>query len=153
MSPRKKPQTQRLPAATEDRFTPQQQRRLVQARITASFAGPLPPPEILVQYNEAVPGAADRIITMAEKQAAHRMSLESQVVAADIKRSNRGLICGVIVSLAFLAGAMALILAGHDTAGIAIASVDIIGLAGVFVYGSLNRRRERSDQRQDLLAE
>ena len=36
------------------------------------FAGPLPPPEILEQYNRLVPDAAERILTMAETQAAHR---------------------------------------------------------------------------------
>ena len=34
-----------------------------------SFAGPLPPPATLAAYNAIVPGAAERILKMAEAQA------------------------------------------------------------------------------------
>lgn len=50
----------------------------------SSYAGPLPPPGMLVQYNEAVPDAADRIIAMAERQSAHREQLETAVVNANV---------------------------------------------------------------------
>jgi uncharacterized membrane protein len=39
---------------------------------------------MLVQYNEAVPDAADRIIAMAERQSAHREQLETAVVNANV---------------------------------------------------------------------
>lgn len=32
------------------------------------FSGPLPPPKILAQYEECLPGAADRIMTMTENE-------------------------------------------------------------------------------------
>lgn len=38
-----------------------------------TFSGQLPPPEILAKYNSVVPNAAERIITMAETQAADRI--------------------------------------------------------------------------------
>ena len=56
--------------------------------LSSTFSGPLPPPETLIRYNDAVPDGAERIIALAERQAAHRMALESRVVDADIKRSN-----------------------------------------------------------------
>ena len=42
----------------------------------SSFSGPLPPPQILEKYESIVPGSADRIIGMAEKQSEHRRSIE-----------------------------------------------------------------------------
>ncbi|MGC6485047.1 MAG: DUF2335 domain-containing protein [Candidatus Puniceispirillales bacterium] len=36
------------------------------------FSGPLPPPQILEQYEECLPGAADRIMSRAEKEQSHR---------------------------------------------------------------------------------
>ena len=39
--------------------------------------GPLPEPEIIAAYEKALPGAADRIIKMAEKEQSHRHSNES----------------------------------------------------------------------------
>lgn len=35
-----------------------------------SYSGPMPPPQWLAQYDEALPGAADRIISMAEREQA-----------------------------------------------------------------------------------
>ncbi len=42
----------------------------------SSFEGPLPPPEMLGVYEAVSPGAAERIISMAEDQQRHRMSVE-----------------------------------------------------------------------------
>ena len=46
-------------------------RLAVQETVTI-HAGPLPPPEILREYDQALPGLADRIVSMAEGQANHR---------------------------------------------------------------------------------
>ncbi len=107
------------------------------------FSGPLPKPEILQGYNNIVPGSADRIIQMAEKQADHRMFLEKTVIAGDAKRADRGLICGTIVALCVLAGAVFVIYTGHDAAGIAVITADIAGLVSAFIYGTKSRRAER----------
>jgi len=47
--------------------------------------GPLPPPAILKHYDAIVPGAAERIIAMAEGEVTHRRSIEIQQVNADIQ--------------------------------------------------------------------
>ena len=55
--------------------------KLIQLQQSTSFSGPLPHPEILERYNSAVPGGAERIIAMAEKQSDHRMRLESSALS------------------------------------------------------------------------
>ena len=40
------------------------------------FVGPLPHPEILAQYEEVLPSAAERIFTNVESQSAHRRKVE-----------------------------------------------------------------------------
>lgn len=114
-----------------------------QTHIEASYSGPLPPPSILQQYNDIVPGAAERILRMAEQQSEHRQLLEKTVVIGDSKRADRGLICGLIVALAALGGGVFLIFTGHEWSGASIAGLDIIGLVSVFVYGTVSRRSER----------
>ncbi len=52
--------------------TTQQKRTMVAQLDAQQFSGPLPHPQILAQYNQAVPNAADRIIKMAESQSNHR---------------------------------------------------------------------------------
>ena len=44
------------------------------------YSGPIPPPEALARYEEIQPGAADRILKMAEKQQEHRMALETKAI-------------------------------------------------------------------------
>jgi uncharacterized membrane protein len=46
----------------------QQVRVQIQQQLTSS---PLPPPEVLIQYNQAVPSGAERIMQMAEREQKH----------------------------------------------------------------------------------
>lgn len=45
-----------------------------------SWKGPLPPPDKLKEYNDAVSDGAERILRMTEKQAEHRMAMEKLVI-------------------------------------------------------------------------
>lgn len=47
--------------------------------------GPLPTPEELFHYQQLIPGSADRIIAMAEREQAHRMNVEDMQSRSDIK--------------------------------------------------------------------
>ena len=52
-----------------------QTENLEQIVIAQQFSGPIPPPDALAQYNNIVPGAAERILKMAENQAAARIRI------------------------------------------------------------------------------
>jgi hypothetical protein len=50
------------------------------------FQGPVPPPQMLAEYEKVLPGSADRLIrlterqlTLQENQSAHRISMEAAV--------------------------------------------------------------------------
>lgn len=60
-----------------------------------AFAGPLPPPEALERYNQILPGAAERIIVMAESQHAHRLELEKHVITSNVGAQKLGTIIRV----------------------------------------------------------
>lgn len=111
-----------------------------------SVSGPLPPPFILEQYDQIVPGAAERIIAMAEKQAAHRQAMEKKLLEAEIRdlKSQRaearlgqvfGLVIGVV---AILSGAVVATVsvgtAGQISGGL-IGAGGVVGLVSVFVLG------------------
>jgi uncharacterized membrane protein len=121
--------------------------------VSSTFSGPLPPPDILARYNDAVPDGAERIIALAERQAAHRMALESRVVDADIKRSNLGLGAGLLVALAGLFASFLMVDRGNAVAGAVVASLDLAGLVAVFVYGTVSRRSERQQRAKMLSGE
>ena len=122
----------------------------IQVQQMTAFSGPLPPPETLAKYNEIVPGSAERIISMAEKQSDHRMGLENKALHWDIVRSNWGLAIGGVICLAFLAVSGFVIYEGHDWAAAMLGGVDLASIAGIFVIGTAMQRSERR-QRLELM--
>lgn len=111
--------------------------------MSVEFAGPLPPPGVLQGYDACLPGAANRILTMAEEQASHRRRLEQVVVEGGHKRANVGLWLGFAISLFALGLSAWVITQGYEVAGTIIGSLDVCSLAAVFVVGRVDQRRER----------
>lgn len=109
----------------------------------SSFSGPLPPPEILRKFDEVVPGAAERIIKMAEMQFAHRTELEKKVITSDIAQSKRGQILGFGIAIVGLVVAGWISIYGNEWAGGIIGVGTLASLVGVFMYGSQVRSQER----------
>lgn len=108
-----------------------------------AFAGPLPHPEILRGYDEVCPGAADRIIALAESQAEHRQSLERVVISGKDRRATHGLYIGGAIAAVVTVLAFLLVWRGRSVAGFATLIGEAGFLAGVFVYGRTQERRER----------
>ena len=114
----------------------------------SSFEGPIPPPQILQQYNSIVPDAAERIIRMAEKQSDHRMDLEKKVVYSNIKKSYAGMGLATIIALYGLFIAKEIAINGNPaTAGI-IAALDIGGLISIAIYNVKTQQAERSKRHE-----
>jgi len=115
----------------------------VRREVSQSFSGPLPSPDILRQFNDVVPGAAERIIKMAEEQSAHRKELEKSVINSDITRSKWGQILGFIIAISGLAVSAIVGVYGNAYAGGIIGVGTLASLVGVFMYGSKTRSKER----------
>lgn len=107
------------------------------------WSAPLPPPEILSGYNSVVPGAADRILGMAEKQSSHRQKQENRVILSNVIQSYLGMVFAFILGVGVIAGGIFLIYNGKDGYGLAIIIGDLVALAGVFIYGRSEQRKER----------
>jgi uncharacterized membrane protein len=123
-------------------------------QITASgiqFSGPIPHPDILVKYNDAHPGAADRIIAMAEKQAAHRQELERTVVNTNCLTAKRGPIYGFIICMTAIGGGVYLIELGKSAAGLASIIGALASLSIVFIYGRTKQQQELKQKSEALL--
>ena len=72
----------------------------------ASFKGPLPPPILFEHYDQVLPGSAERILQLTEKEQSHRQQWETSVLDAqksDIRRGQWmgfGLgVCGIVAAL------------------------------------------------------
>lgn len=115
-------------------------------QITKSFSGPLPPPEILKEYNEIVPGSAQTFVDVFTEQARHRMNLEQTHLRSDRRRSWGGLIAGFIIAMTALCGGILLVYLDHDAAGATIGTTGLGGLVGTFIYGAKSQRTERIEK-------
>jgi hypothetical protein len=111
-----------------DLSTPQEQQGPI---IAVSYEGILPPAQELVRYNHAHPDAADRIITMAEKQETHRQKLETI-----------GLIFGFVVVMVIGTGAF-LISNDKPGTGLVIALSGLATLIWPFILSSRTKAREK----------
>jgi len=102
-------------------------------------AGPIPPPEILQHYEQILPGAAERILVMAEEDAKHEHALEKSVLHLASEEVKRGQLYGLIIGiLAFVTSIIALAL-GSEKAAITLGGTTVIGLVAVFVIGHLKK--------------
>lgn len=122
------------------------QRELGPVIAVTRFSGPLPPPQILEEYNRIVPGSANRILAMAEKQAAHRRMLESQSLSSGVRNSHLGLISGLLVGLGGIVAATVIAIFGHPQAGVGMGFLTLGSLVSVFVYGSRLRHKEQQEK-------
>ena len=126
---------------------PERNQKPVQViQTTTEFSGPLPHPAILEHYNRVVPGAAERILVMAEEQAKHRRDLESRVIKSDIVNAKLGLALGFLVGCIAIIGGVFLSLKGQLIAGTIFSGLYLVGIVYVFVYGSQQRRKERESR-------
>ncbi len=115
-----------------------------------TFSGPLPPPSVLASYEELLPGAADRIITLAEKQLEHRMYLEKSVVDGGNRHATEGVIAAVTIEAMFIGAACYLAHLGLGGDAIKVMGASAVGLLGAFGFGTISRRNERTRKQKQL---
>ena len=92
----------------------------------------MPPPALLVEYNDAVANGAERVISMAERQTSHRMKMEAKTFESDHRLAQTGQWIGLAVVLAVLALAGYMAYLGATTAAVAVIGIDVVGLAAIW---------------------
>jgi uncharacterized membrane protein len=115
-----------------------------------SFSGPLPPPQLLHQYNEVVPDGAERLMKMAEVQQTHRQELERTVIHGNVRSEARGQWMGLLISLVVVGAGTYLAAIGKQLTGGLLVGVDVVALASVFVYGKHLQRQELDKKKESL---
>lgn len=135
MSSRKKPhtvQTQRVAKANKPDGS-----SLIAAE--RSFSGPVPAPETLKGYDLIVPGAAERIIAMAEREAAHTHKMETGALEAHKSEVRRGQWMGFVLGLSSLAVSAHLALNGQPYVAGIIGGTTAVGFVAAFITGRIKK--------------
>lgn len=104
------------------------------------YMGPLPAPDAFKQYEEALKGAANRILTMAEKEQSHQHKIREDRLSGTIKDAGdrrkietRGQWFAITFGLALVAAGFYLALIGYKTVPSIIFSSTIVGVTAVFI--------------------
>lgn len=113
--------------------------------IEQHFSGPIPPPNIIEGYENVLPGAADRIIKMAEQQSSHRQQMEQVKVHAESRDSFLGVIFAFILGIGCLGACIIMVIKVPVAAGAICGSV--IGVTGIgSIVSSFLKNTRRTDK-------
>ena len=102
----------------------------------AVATGPLPPPDQLASYDQVVPGAANRILLMAENEQQNRMA----IVSAQIRQSDRGQWLAFFLALCFLIACVLVTLAGQPVVGGILGGTTVLGVVTIFITGKAQQK-------------
>lgn len=109
---------------------------------TQQWAGPLPPPAVLKQYDEVFPGLAERIVTSMEREQEHRHSVDRELIQTHQVAFTRGQWIAATIALICLVLGFVLGYNGQSVAAVAF----VTGGLGQVVLAFLGSREDRSKQ-------
>lgn len=116
---------------------------MVRHQTEISYSGPLPPPSVLEGFERILPGAAERIFAMVEKQVDHRIDIEKNAIDSGIRNSAAGIKAAVGIEAMLILGSCYLAHLGLGGDAIEVMGGSVVLLAGAFGFGTLSRRSER----------
>lgn len=97
------------------------------------YSGPIPDPHTLQQYEKILPGAADRILAMAEKEQKNRHENNSKLIKELTLNSRYGIIIAGILSLLCIVAGVVCALADKTLFGLFIGGGGISVIAATFL--------------------
>jgi uncharacterized membrane protein len=106
--------------------------------------GPIPPPDMVADYEEILPGAARYFFGGFERQATHRQSMEMAVLQANVSNEKVGMWLAFALAVLMIVCGTFLIHEDKNPQGLAMIGGTVVTLCGVFVY---SRRRDRRELR------
>ena len=119
---------------------------VTQSQITTS---PVPPAELLEGYNATIPNGAERLFTLVEGQSAHRQKIETLVVGAQAKRSDRGQMFAFILAIVFAGLAAYFGAIGQVWLAGEVLTVTIGAIVTTFIMGQKNQQQNLDKKAPD----
>lgn len=134
---------------------PAEQRQVVLEIIQAqsSHSGPLPSPRQLAEYEQAMPGLAERIVRLTEGEQEHRHHVVNTALerGADLRDRGQWMAMAALVVVLLFCVFLALIGKPELAAGVSVALVAAV--VGIFVTGRRADIKEREIDTEAITAE
>jgi len=101
-------------------------------RVLAQFSGPMPPPSMVLEYDQIYPGAAAKFIDNVLQESTHRRELQRLQISGAESRLNRGQLFGFLFAAIGVSAAIGLPLYNSDLVYVAIAILFVTaGVSGL----------------------
>lgn len=107
------------------------------------FIGPLPPPELLNQYDVSTRRA---IVSMAKKQSSHRHQLENTVIKSNTRNEFLGMIFALIITVSMMVAGVLLLLNDKSVVGFLTIFTPAVFQGGNYIY---NKRQENKIKKKE----
>lgn len=119
---------------SESQKKPDSKKKSKSASVTtyASYSGPIPPPNFLVEYERMVPGIAKRLLNEPRLEAEHRRAIEKMMADNQLKLAKRGQKMAFTLASLCVIGAFGTIFLGYSFEGLGALLVSIAVFAGIF---------------------
>lgn len=129
--------------------SPQLRKQTVQVRMEKSeiYSGPLPHPAMLEEYDRILPGGADRIFTVFEKQSAHRQEMETTFLNHRANESKLGTICITVISIVMIVSGAMLIYSGKDASGLALIGTNVVVIGFGYIRGTSQSKKNLENKK------
>lgn len=105
---------------------------------TVSHSGPVPPPAMIKQYDDILPGAAERIFAMAEREQAHLHEMDQRAIRQPHNAEMLGMVIGGLIVAAAITASFFLIVAGHSLTGSLFSGGLLLTIALAYVKRARN---------------
>jgi uncharacterized membrane protein len=114
------------------------------------FEGPIPPPDILRQFEEIIPGSAARIFDVAMQQSTSRIANQNKIVDANILDRRLGMAFGFIMSCIGITGGCVVAALGYGSYGATIVGLMTAGLATCYL-SALSQQSKDLESKRELM--
>ena len=101
----------------------------VRAIVCQHFQGPVPPPSMLKKYDQLMPGLANRLVELTEKEQAHRHKTVADTI--DIARDGQTKAFWLAILIIFVAAVFGVM--GETVLAGALVSIDLVALVTAFI--------------------
>jgi len=109
--------------------------RMARVIKSEAFSGPIAHPRHLREYEDILPGSAERIVSMAESAQGHNQAMESKVVSATVWQGKAGMVLGFIALILVLCAALYAGMNGNNVLAGLFLTTAVLGGASTLIRG------------------
>ncbi|WP_278925353.1 DUF2335 domain-containing protein [Staphylococcus auricularis] len=131
----------------EESDNPDLIRDIIASEVSLTKSGPLPDPKDFEEYEEVLPGSADRIVKMAEKNQSHRIEIEKQEQEKYYESNNtitiKGIVSSTIISVSGIMGSVVLGIFGNEWAAGLIGTLSLGNIVVNMINSTVNNIKRK----------